>query len=63
MIYEGEATVSTDLDELLRWSTILGGRYMGADRAEQFGLRNAVEGELLVTVRPTRILGQANIAD
>lgn len=63
VIYEGEATLHTDPDELLRWSTILGGRYMGADVADQFGRRNAVPGELLVVVRPTRIVGQAAIAD
>lgn len=63
VVYEGEATVSTDLDQLLEWSTIIGGRYMGADRAEQFGRRNAVEGELLVIVTPTRIVAQADIAD
>ncbi len=63
VVYEGEATVSTDLDQLLKWSTIIGGRYMGADLAEQFGRRNAVEGELLVIVTPTSIVAQADIAD
>jgi hypothetical protein len=29
---------------------------MGADRAEEFGRRNGVPGELLVTLRPTRVL-------
>jgi PPOX class probable F420-dependent enzyme len=62
VIYEGNATISTDADELLRWSTILGGRYMGAEAAEQFGRRNAVPGELLVVVHPTRIFGRADIA-
>jgi hypothetical protein len=36
---------------------------MGAEVAEQYGQRNAVEGELLVRVTPTRILGQAAIAE
>ena len=35
---------------------------MGADRAEEFGKRNGVEGELVVRVRPTKIHGQANVA-
>ena len=63
VIYEGEATISTDLDQLLEWSTIIAARYMGADQAEGFGRRNAVEGELLVIVTPTRIVAQAAIAD
>jgi PPOX class probable F420-dependent enzyme len=60
---EGEASVSEDPDELLRWATRLGGRYMGAERAEEYGRRNAVEGELLVRLRPTKIIGRAAIAD
>jgi hypothetical protein len=35
---------------------------MGAESAEAFGKRNAVEGELLVRVTPTKILFEQNIA-
>ncbi|MDQ3769414.1 MAG: PPOX class F420-dependent oxidoreductase [Actinomycetota bacterium] len=63
VMVEGEAEVTEDPDELLRWATRLGGRYMGADRAEEFGRRNAVEGELLVRIRPTKILARAAISD
>lgn len=63
VMVEGEAEASEDRDELLRWTTRLGGRYMGADRAEEFGRRNAVEGELLVRIRPSKIVAQAAIAD
>src|SRR5579871_1354835 len=31
----GTATLSTDPDELLRWGTRIGGRYMGEERAEE----------------------------
>ncbi|RDI51844.1 PPOX class F420-dependent oxidoreductase [Nocardia mexicana] len=54
---QGVATVSEDLDELVRTATAIGGRYMGADRAEEFGKRNGVPGELVVRIRPTKILG------
>jgi PPOX class probable F420-dependent enzyme len=37
VIVEGTAALSTDLDDLLRWATIIGGRYMGAERADQYG--------------------------
>jgi PPOX class probable F420-dependent enzyme len=60
---EGTARVGTDLDEMLPWATRLGARYMGAERAEAFGRRNAVAGELLVRVVPTRIIARANISD
>ena len=38
-------------------STLLGAKYMGADRAEEFGRRNGVPGELVVRVRPTHVYG------
>ncbi len=59
---EGTVRVSTDLEDVRRWATIIGGRYMGAERAEEFGARNAVEGELLVRVTPTNVLAVANLA-
>jgi PPOX class probable F420-dependent enzyme len=54
---QGIASVSEDLDELVRTATAIGGRYMGAGRAEEFGKRNGVPGELVVRIRPTKILG------
>jgi PPOX class probable F420-dependent enzyme len=59
----GEAAISEDLDEMLVWSTKLGGRYMGADLADAFGKRNAVPGELLVRGRITKVIAQGAIAD
>src|SRR5437016_6040740 len=47
VMVEGSATLSDDLDELRRVATAVGGRYMGADRAGEFGARNAVPGELV----------------
>ena len=63
VLIEGTAEVSSDLEEMLVWATRIGGRYMGADRAEEFGRRNAVETELLVRVTPTRIISRKNISD
>jgi PPOX class probable F420-dependent enzyme len=60
---EGVATVSEDPDELLRWATAIGGRYMGSDQAESYGIRNAVPGELVVRIRPTRVVALAELAD
>src|SRR4051812_10233953 len=45
---EGPIELSTDLDELRRVATRIGRRYMGVERADEFGARNAAGGELLV---------------
>ena len=63
VIIEGTAEISEDLDRMLGWATRIGGRYMGADRAEEFGRRNAVPGELLVRVTPTKILAHTGLTD
>lgn len=53
---QGVAEISEDPGELLRTATALGARYMGADRAEEFGRRNGVPGELVVRIRPTKVV-------
>lgn len=53
---QGEAEVSEDPDELLRTATEIARRYMGPERAEEFGRRNGVPGELVVRVRPTKVI-------
>lgn len=63
VMVRGKAIVTEDLDELRTWATRIGGRYMGADRAEEYGRRNAVPGELLVRVSPDRVVAKAGISD
>ncbi|MGZ4250219.1 MAG: hypothetical protein ACXVUE_18155 [Solirubrobacteraceae bacterium] len=58
----GHVTLSEDLEELLRFATAIGGRYKGADRAEEIGRRNAVPGELLVRLRPKRVIAAPDLA-
>jgi len=60
---DGRVTVSDDLDEVRRFATVIGGRYMGADRAEEFGARNGVPGELVIRVHPERVTAAFDIAD
>lgn len=60
---DGVAEVRRDLVEMLPWATRIAARYMGAELAESYGRRNAVEGELLVRVRPTRVVALAGVAD
>ncbi len=54
---QGVAELSEDLGELLRTATAIAARYMGPDRAEEFGKRNGVAGELVVRIRPRKLLG------
>lgn len=58
----GRVTIHADLDELLRFATAVGSRYMGEDRAKEFGQRNAVPGELLVRVIPERVIAEADVS-
>ena len=53
---QGEAELSEDPAELVRTATAIGARYMGRDRAEDFGKRNGVPGELVVRLRPTKVI-------
>ena len=60
---QGVAEISEDPQELLAIATRIGGRYMGVDRAEEFGRRNGVPGELIVRVTPSKIISAFDIAD
>ena len=62
VLVEGTAAMTDDLDEMLVWATHIGGRYMGEDKADAFGRRNAVPGELLVRITPTKVIARAEIA-
>lgn len=63
VVIEGTAELTDDPDELLRSATRIAGRYMGADKAEEYGRRNGVPGELLVRVTPTKVVAHAAVAD
>jgi PPOX class probable F420-dependent enzyme len=64
VVIEGLAEVNQepDLHELLIWTTKIAARYMGQDNAEAYGKRNAVKGEMLVKIRPTKIIARKDIA-
>ncbi len=61
VVIEGTAELSEDLDQLREVATRLGEKYMGSDRALEFGRRNAVAGELLATVRPQKVIGEKDL--
>ena len=53
---QGNAELSEDPGELLRTATAIAARYVGPELAEEFGKRNGVPGELVVRLRPTKVL-------
>lgn len=61
VIVEGTAELSRDINRLLEVATRLGERYMGPDRALEFGKRNAVAGEVLATIHPAKVIGEKNL--
>lgn len=58
---QGEAELSEDRAELVRTATAIAARYMGAERAAEFGQRNAVPGELVVRLRPVKVIAVFDI--
>jgi PPOX class probable F420-dependent enzyme len=63
VLIEGEAAIDSDLGRLRKWATRIGGRYMGDERADEYGARNGIPGELLVRVTPAKVLARRGIAD
>lgn len=52
-----------DPDAMLYWATETCRRYVGDERADEFGRRNAHPSELLVRVTPTNMLGAFGVSD
>jgi PPOX class probable F420-dependent enzyme len=61
-VLRGRAEISEDPGQLLTWATTIAARYMGNDRAEEFGKRNSVPGMLLVRLRIEHVTAYAAIA-
>lgn len=59
---DGAVSFDADLDHVRDVATRIGERYMGADRAAEFGARNGVPGELVVRLSPNRITAQADVS-
>jgi PPOX class probable F420-dependent enzyme len=62
VLVEGTVSISDDLAQLRDFATRIGGRYMGEARAEEFGARNAVPGELLVRLRIENIVAADDVS-
>ena len=60
---QGTAVIGEDPQDVLDIATRTGGRYMGAEQAEEYGRRNGVPGELVVRIKPTKVLKSFNVAE
>ena len=63
VVVEGVVELGDDLDAVRHWASRIGGRYMGAERAEEYGARNGVAGELVARLQPGRVVSAFDIAD
>jgi PPOX class probable F420-dependent enzyme len=61
VLVEGSVAISEDLEEMLPLSIAIARRYVGEAEAEQYGRRNAVPGELLLRLRPDKIVAVADL--
>jgi PPOX class probable F420-dependent enzyme len=59
----GPVTLLTDLADMRDWATRIAARYMGPERAGEYGARNAAEGELLVRLHIERVTAFHGVAD
>lgn len=61
---EGTAAIEEwSVEKLLPLSTKIAARYVPPDRAEEYGRRNAAEGEVVVIVTPTKVISAKRVAD
>jgi PPOX class probable F420-dependent enzyme len=58
----GTVAMAVRPDDLLMWTTRIAARYVGAERAEEFGRRNEQFDDCLVRLTPERTLARAEVA-
>jgi PPOX class probable F420-dependent enzyme len=63
VVLEGLVELSDELADVRTWAARIGGRYMGAARAEEYGERNGVPGELVARLRVERVVSAFDLAD
>ncbi|TSB31150.1 PPOX class F420-dependent oxidoreductase [Streptomyces benahoarensis] len=62
VVLQGTAEIGEDVADVRHWATRIAARYMGEERAEEFGARNGVPGELVVRVRVNKVIAMADLA-
>ncbi|MBW4715538.1 PPOX class F420-dependent oxidoreductase [Saccharothrix obliqua] len=59
----GRAEVDDDPEQVRYWAGRIGGRYMGAARANEYAERNGGPGEVVVRVRDARVVAKEGVAE
>ena len=54
--------ISDEPAEIFKWAKTIAARYMGYDKAEEYGKRNSSKGELLLKIKPSKVIGQKDLA-
>lgn len=60
---QGTAELSENDPDLRGTATRIAARYMGEQRAEEYGKRNGVPGELVVRITPRKVIAAFDVAD
>ena len=63
VLLHGRAQISEDPDDMLCWGGLLGARYMGDDRADEYAARNGGPGNILVRGHIDKVIAFDGIAD
>jgi PPOX class probable F420-dependent enzyme len=61
-IYGNAKLIPYRQNEVLKWATKIADRYMGKKNAKEYGERNSGEDEVLVRIRPIRIIAEKDVA-
>ncbi|MCB5906368.1 PPOX class F420-dependent oxidoreductase [Streptomyces pinistramenti] len=62
VVLQGTAEINDEVAEVRHWATRIAARYMGEERAEEYGARNGVPGELVVRVTIDNAVAVAELA-
>lgn len=54
--------ISDHPNEVFKWAKLIAARYVGQEKSEIYGRRNSAGGELLIKIKPIRVIGQKDIA-
>ena len=64
VIIDGVAEIISDIPaEVFKWTKIIARRYMGNDKAEVYSKKYSSEGQLLLKIKPTKIIGQKDVTE
>jgi PPOX class probable F420-dependent enzyme len=63
VVVEGPVTIDPDPAASRHWATENGHRYMGAERGDELGARNGIEGEWVFRLTPAHWAGDADMTN